>query len=74
MVRMIDHDEGSGWKSSARGESAWKEEREAVASRNAEVRKSGKVEREKYEKERAGARKTAAAKTQAQLLKHTKHT
>jgi hypothetical protein len=71
---MIDHDEGSGWKSSARGESAWKEEREAVASRNAEVRKSGKVAREEYERERAGARKTAAAKTQAQLLKNTKHT
>jgi hypothetical protein len=71
---MIDHDEGSGWKSSARGESAWKEEREAVASRNAEVRKSGKVAREEYEKERAGARKSAAAKSQARLLKHTKHT
>ena len=71
---MIDHDEGSAWKSSARGESAWKETREAVSTRNAEVRKSGKQKREEYERERAGARKRAAAKTQAQLLKYTRHT
>jgi hypothetical protein len=70
---MMDHDEGPAWKSSARGESAWKETREAVSTRNAEVRKSGQQEREEYERERAGARKKAAAKSQAQLLRETRH-
>jgi len=65
---MTDHDDNSNWKSSGRGEQAWKEERERVASRNAEARKAGKVEREAYEREREIVRQTAAAKSHAELV------
>jgi hypothetical protein len=65
---MTQQDDGSTWKSSTRGESAWKEARERVASRNAEARKAGKVEREAYERERENARKAADAKSHAELL------
>jgi hypothetical protein len=60
------------WKSSARGESAWKETREGVATRNAETRKSGKAKRESYDQERAGVRRAAAVKRDAHLIKSTK--
>ncbi len=53
---------------STRGEAAWKETREGVASRNADARKAGKAERETYERERAAIRNAAAAKRQAKLL------
>jgi hypothetical protein len=66
---MTQPDDSSTWKSSTRGESAWKEARERVASRNAEARKAGKVEREAYERERETARRAADAKSHAELLK-----
>ena len=65
---MTDQDDSSGWKSSTRGDQAWKEARERVASRNAEARKAGKVEREAYERERQIVRQTAAAKSHADLV------
>jgi hypothetical protein len=65
---MTQQDDSSTWKSSTRGESAWKEARERVASRNAEARKAGKVEREAYERERENARRAADAKSHAELL------
>jgi hypothetical protein len=69
MECMSKQSEGADWQSSARGESAWKETRERVAARNDEVRKSGKVEREGYERERESTRQTAAAKRQADVRK-----
>ena len=66
---MAEHDDGAGWKSSSRGETAWKESRDAIASRNADTRKQGKQERETYERDREDARRTAAAKRHAQFLK-----
>ena len=66
---MPEHDDGPGWKSSSRGDSAWKETRERVASRNADARKQGKQERETYERGREDARRQAAAKQHAKLLK-----
>ena len=66
---MTDQDDTSTWKSSTRGELAWKETRERVASRNSEARKAGKQEREAYERGRETARNAAAAKSDAKLLK-----
>jgi hypothetical protein len=66
---MAQQDDGSTWKSSTRGEQAWKEARERVASRNAEARKVGKREREAYERGRESLRRTAAAKRQAELVR-----
>jgi hypothetical protein len=66
---MPEHDDGAGWKSSSRGESAWKETRERVASRNADARKQGKQQRESYERSREDARRAAAAKQHAQLMR-----
>jgi hypothetical protein len=66
---MADQDDGSSWKSSTRGEQAWKEARERVASRNADARKSGKQERETYERGRENARQAAAARRHAELLR-----
>jgi hypothetical protein len=69
MVRMTKQDDGSAWKTQARGEQAWKEARERVASRNAEARKVGKREREAYERGRDDARQAAAARRHAELLR-----
>jgi hypothetical protein len=69
MVRMAEQDDGSSWKSSTRGEQAWKEARERVASRNAEARKTGKRDREAYERGRENVRQAAAARRHAQLLR-----
>jgi hypothetical protein len=69
MMRMAEQDDGSTWKSSTRGEQAWKEARERVASRNAEVRKAGKRDREAYERGRENARQAAAARRHAELLR-----
>jgi hypothetical protein len=69
MVGMAQQDDGSNWKSSTRGEQAWKEARERVASRNAEARRAGKREREAYERDRESARQTAAAKRHAELVR-----
>jgi hypothetical protein len=65
---MTQQDGSSTWKSSSRGELAWKEARERVASRNAEARKAGKAERESYERERELVRQTAAARSHAELV------
>ncbi|MGZ5338791.1 MAG: hypothetical protein ACXWEE_04200 [Thermoleophilaceae bacterium] len=65
---MTDQDDSSNWKSSTRGEQAWKETLDRVSSRNAEARKVGKVEREAYERGRQIVRQTAAAKSHADLV------
>jgi hypothetical protein len=60
MVRMPEQVRSSGWSPSTRGESAWTEERERVAARNAEARKAGKAAREAYERGRDERRRAAA--------------
>jgi hypothetical protein len=65
---MTEQSDGTGWKSSSRGEAAWKETMDRVASRNSEARKAGKLERDTYEREREDARRAAAAKRHAKLL------
>jgi hypothetical protein len=68
----VGENDTSGWQSSSRGEAAWKEARDEVASRNAEARKAGKQRRETYERTREDARRAASAKQRAELLKrHT---
>ena len=57
------------WTSSTRGEKAWKEETDRVASRNAEARKAGRIERETYERERDQARNVVDAERHAKLVK-----
>jgi hypothetical protein len=69
---MTEHDDGAGWKTSSRGEAAWKETRERIASRNADARKEGRERRASYEEERAEARRVAEAKQRAQLLKRAR--
>ena len=69
MLRKANEDVGSTWRSSTRGERAWKEATEAVASRNADARKAGRLAREAYEREREEARRAAAAERRAKLLK-----
>jgi hypothetical protein len=69
MWGMAKQDDGSGWKPTTRGERAWKEATERVASRNAESRKAGRLEREAYERGRADARRVAEHRRHAQLLK-----
>jgi hypothetical protein len=66
---MAEHDGGAGWTSSTRGEAAWKETRERIASRNADARKQGKQRREAYEQTREEARRVTAARQRAELLK-----
>ena len=56
------------WKSSSRGERAWKEAVEDLASRNAAARKAGRSERQAYEREREDARRAAAAERHTRLL------
>ena len=68
MVRMAKQDDGDGWKSSTRGEQAWKEAMEDVASRNAAARRAGKLEREEYERGREDMRRSAAARRHAELM------
>jgi hypothetical protein len=65
---MTEQHDGVGWKSSSRGEAAWKETMERVATRNTEARKAGKLERDTYERGRGDARRAAAAKRHAKLL------
>jgi hypothetical protein len=64
---MAKQEDGPTWKSSTRGEQAWKEAMERVASRNAEARKAGKREREAYERNRENARQAGAARRHAEL-------
>lgn len=66
---MDKQDIPSGWSSSSRGDRAWKEDTDRVASRNAEARKAGRLERETYERQRDEARRAAAAEREAKMLK-----
>jgi hypothetical protein len=65
---MTEQDDGSGWQPSARGEQAWKEATERVASRNAESRKIAKAQREAYEREREDVRRAAEQRRHSQLV------
>ena len=69
MVHKAKEDVDSSWQSSTRGERAWKESTDRVAARNADARKAGRLEREGYERGREDARRSAAAKRDARLLK-----
>jgi hypothetical protein len=66
---MPNQDEASGWKPSTRGEQAWKEATDRIASRNAETRKAGRLEREEYERTRDEARRSAHLRRQGKLLR-----
>jgi hypothetical protein len=55
-------------ESSARGEAAWKQAREAVAERNERAQKAGRERRQAYERRRDDARRAAEARAHAQLL------
>jgi hypothetical protein len=57
-----------GHQSSARGEAAWKAERERVAARNQAARKAGKARREAYERERDEVRHAAERQRHAKLV------
>ena len=64
---MTNQPGSSGFTPSTRGDAAWKEAREGIASRNADARKAGKAERETYEREREAMKVAGAAKRQAGL-------
>jgi hypothetical protein len=64
---MPNQDEASNWKPSTRGDQAWKEATDRIASRNAETRKAGRLEREEYERKRKDARRRADLKRQTNL-------
>ena len=66
---MAEDNRGTDWQSSSRGEKAWRDATELVASRNADARKQGKREREEYERGREDARRAAEAKRHVELLK-----
>jgi hypothetical protein len=68
MLRKPKDNTEPTWQSSARGEQAWKEATDKVASRNADACKTGKKEREEQERERADVRRAAAARRDAKLL------
>jgi hypothetical protein len=68
MIRKPTQDVDSGWKSSSRGERAFKEETDRVGSRNADARKAGRAEREAYERKRDEVRRAAAAERHANLM------
>ena len=69
MLHKPKDEVDTSWQSSARGEKAWKEATDEVASRNADARKAGRSEREEYERGREQERRGAAAKRDAKLLK-----
>ena len=70
MVCMTGRDDGAAFKSSeARGERAWKEATDKVASKNVAAQKAGKQEREAYERVRDDARRANAAARDANLTK-----
>jgi len=68
MVSMAKQEDQSDWQPSTRGEQAWKEARELIASRNAEARKAGKSQREAYERRREEMRRVAAARRHERLV------
>jgi hypothetical protein len=62
---VTEHDDRAGWTASSRGESAWKEAKEGVASRNAAARKEAKLRRESHERRREEARRASDARRHA---------
>ena len=67
---MAGQDDGSTFRSSeARGERAWKEATDQIASRNVATQKAGKQEREEYERGRDKVRRASAAARDAELMK-----
>jgi hypothetical protein len=58
---------GRDYESSARGEGAWKQAREAIAERNQRAQKAGREQRDAWERQRAEARRTAEARRDARL-------
>jgi hypothetical protein len=68
MVRMAQHEDQSDWQSSTRGEQAWKEARELIASRNAAARKVGKSQRQAYERRREEMRRAAAVRRHERIV------
>jgi hypothetical protein len=72
MLHRPKQEIDSDWQSSTRGERAWKEATDRVASRNADARKTGRLEREAYERGRDEARRSAAAEREAKLRKRSK--
>jgi hypothetical protein len=65
---MSGPEDGGGWKSAARGESAWKEQRDQVATRNEAAQKAGKLEREEYAREREAVRQADEKRRQKALV------
>ena len=63
---MTEHPGSSDFTPSTRGDAAWQEARDGIASRNATARKAGKAQRETYERERDAMKHAAAAKRQSQ--------
>jgi hypothetical protein len=55
-------------ESSARGEAAWKQVREAVAARNERAQRAGRAERQAYERQRDDERRAAEARAHARLV------
>jgi hypothetical protein len=52
-----------------RGEAAWKEQKDRIAARNAEAKKSGKERREAYEQQRETLRRGAEGREMARFMK-----
>jgi hypothetical protein len=65
---MTDQSDDRQPESSARGEAAWKQVREAVAARNQRTQKAGREQRLAHERQREEARRAAEARAQARLV------
>jgi hypothetical protein len=65
---VTDEAGSSSFKGSTRGDAAWQEARDRIASRNAEARTAGKAERETYEREREAMKQASAAARRAGRL------
>jgi hypothetical protein len=68
MVRMAENADGSTWKPSTRGEQAWKEAMEDVASRNDATRRAGRLQREASERGRDDLLRAAAERRHTKLV------
>ncbi|MGH8573324.1 MAG: hypothetical protein ACREX8_12220 [Gammaproteobacteria bacterium] len=64
---MTDEGKPEQHKPSARGEAAWKEQRERIAERNAAARKAGRAERDAYERKQDASRRARELDRQAKL-------
>ena len=63
---MIDQP-GREFETSARGEAAWKQAREAIAEHNQRAQKAGREERNAYERQQDKARRAAEGRRDAAL-------